>query len=551
MGRSKKGWIACGQSIDLNGSEPIVKTAIGSSMMHKVRQCMFMWGRFVGCMVRLAIVGSARVCHERFGKSWDRGDRARLESVAEKNMSKLSGLKASSEAVRSQMDEILKNLQVLSNVRERSHDSDNGTHNVHDDAEDSRLTRSHNRFSKVEFPKFHGTDVEELPWNDYVRSISARFVSRLIEDVMGALKALNQTGTLDEYYDEFDLLLNKVSIPEEYAISLFLEGLKPEIRCHVKLFKPTTLRDSYSLARLQNQAIVTMEKTKNNTTNSSIKPTNFVSKTNYTSCSFNNSNKLPLLPAPIKANPINSFKPAGNKRLSGKDFEDKRAKGECFWCTEKFTLGHKCSNNKQLFLFEIMEEKECEEKSSYVMEKEAVVDPHISLCAIMGAMGIPHNFLNAKMAKKLNCQLQTVKDMPVTIADGNKLPCMYVCKYFQWVMQGNSIKEDLLVIPLSNYDIVLGIQWLQTLNDIIWNFKKLTMKFKVNNHTYELKGTGAVGVSLCPMQKMSKLLCNTDSIVQAQLFSLQATKGQQFQHETKIDDVQADLEDTLDTNLLS
>lgn len=48
-------------------------------------------------------------------------------------------------------------------------------------------------------------------------------------------------------------------------------------------------------------------------------------------------------------------------------------------------------------------------------------------------------------------------------------------------MQGIWFKADVILVPLTNYDMVLGVQWLQTLYDIMWNFKKLTMRFKVND----------------------------------------------------------------------
>ncbi|KAD4584125.1 hypothetical protein E3N88_21726 [Mikania micrantha] len=209
--------------------------------------------------------------------------------------------------MKSQMDEILKNLQILNNGRERSPNSDNGVNNGHFDSEDSRLSRSHNRFSKVEFPKFDGTDVE---------------------------------GDIDEE-----------------------EVINEEINEHV-------------------------------------------------------------------------------------------------------------------------------------------TDPHISLCAITG------------------------------VPSYSTMKIVGAIEYL--------FKANLLVIPLSNYDIVLGIQWLQTLNDIVWNFKNLTMKFKVNKVTYELKGTKEVGVGLCSMEKMTKMLVTGENVVQAQLFSLQTAEGSHFQHENKVGDLHSD-----------
>lgn len=86
-----------------------------------------------------------------------------------------------------------------------------------------------------------------------------------------------------------------------------------------------------------------------------------------------------------------------------------------------------------------------------------------------------HIFLGAALVEKLHRPTIQVSSMSVTVANGNKLPCATLCQDFQWVMQGVWFKADVLLIPLGSYDMVLGIQCLQTLNDIIWNFKTLSI----------------------------------------------------------------------------
>lgn len=43
------------------------------------------------------------------------------------------------------------------------------------------------------------------------------------------LKHLQQIGSLDEYLDRFDLLISKVVIEEEVAVSWFVGGLRREV----------------------------------------------------------------------------------------------------------------------------------------------------------------------------------------------------------------------------------------------------------------------------------------------------------------------------------
>ncbi|KAK1427793.1 hypothetical protein QVD17_16488 [Tagetes erecta] len=418
----------------------------------------------------------------------------------------------------------------------------------------------------------HFFAIDETPDRLKVRYASVSVEGRAVQWHNNYIKSsggyLNQIGDLETYNDDFDMLLSKVDITEEHAISLYIEGLKPEIKCYVRLFKPMLLREAHSLARLQNNANLTMF---------ARAPTQVYRPTNrpYFSPAIGSTSRLPLLPAPpIKANPINSFKPTTTRCLTSKEFDNKRARGECFWCSDKYTPGHKCTGNKQLYLFEVGEDgdemihadpnEEC--YSDTVQEQEPLISlhaitgiPSFSTMKVVGAIGTKalqilidsgstHNFVDDKLANKLNCTLLPINDIPVTVADGNKLSCVQVCKDFQWIMQGSWFKADMLVIPLSNYDVVLGIQWLQTLNDIVWNFKSLTMKFTLEDQPFELKGMVKQGVSLCSVTKLNSML-QTDQVVQAQLFCLQTDSQTSFQHEPKVinDQNKTDLAELLAT----
>lgn len=68
-----------------------------------------------------------------------------------------------------------------------------------------------------------------------------------------------------------------------------------------------------------------------------------------------------------------------------------------------------------------------------------------------------HNFLDSDLAAKLKCQTQEVKPFQVSMADGNKALGTKGCKDFTWTMQGELLKADTLVLPLYEYDLILGV----------------------------------------------------------------------------------------------
>ena len=64
---------------------------------------------------------------------------------------------------------------------------------------------------------------------------------------MTELLALKQTGSFTDYHDKFELLLGRVTLTEAYAISHFINGLRPPVQRAVRLFMPQTLVHAYAL----------------------------------------------------------------------------------------------------------------------------------------------------------------------------------------------------------------------------------------------------------------------------------------------------------------
>ncbi|GJZ52664.1 putative mitochondrial protein [Tanacetum coccineum] len=142
------------------------------------------------------------------------------------------------------------------------------------------------RLAKVEISKFQGDDVkgwafrcdrffsidntpneekflsvngENTGWEVYKNAIIQRFGS-IFEDPMFALKNTKYEKNAREYQDLFDTLLCRVTISQEHAISLYLGGLPTELEMSVRMFKPVTLVDAYSLTMLQETILDAVKK---------------------------------------------------------------------------------------------------------------------------------------------------------------------------------------------------------------------------------------------------------------------------------------------------
>ncbi|KAD3336526.1 hypothetical protein E3N88_32045 [Mikania micrantha] len=73
--------------------------------------------------------------------------------------------------------------------------------------------------------------------------------------------------------------------------------------------------------------------------------------------------------------------------------------------------------------------------------------------------------------------------------------------------------------------MILGVQWLLFLNDILWNFQNMTMRFEVYGIQYELKGLQNNKVSVCLVEKVVELIYKLTKGGNLQLSSLQLESG--------------------------
>lgn len=81
-------------------------------------------------------------------------------------------------------------------------------------------------------------------WDKYKGAMGARFGIQPFDDPLAELMKLKQQGTVEQYQESFDALLNRVELPTSHAVSCFLSGLCDEIQNAVRMFKPQTIRDA-------------------------------------------------------------------------------------------------------------------------------------------------------------------------------------------------------------------------------------------------------------------------------------------------------------------
>jgi hypothetical protein len=177
-------------------------------------------------------------------------------------------------------------------------------------------------------------------WIDFLKSIQTRFGMSLYDDPMESLVSLKQTGSVEEYKSQFELLANRVvGLLENLKLSCFLGGLSEEIKLPVRMFKPKSMTEAYSLAKIQEELMSNVKKSSRNSWSSTL-----LRNSNLITSSYKPRVSLPGQSKMFQNNPIfGQVKGGDNSRalvlvqkISSAQMEERRKKGLCYSCDAKW-----------------------------------------------------------------------------------------------------------------------------------------------------------------------------------------------------------------------
>lgn len=91
--------------------------------------------------------------------------------------------------------------------------------------------------------------------------------------------------------------------------------------------------------------------------------------------------------------------------------------------------------------------------------------------------GSTHSFLDTAVAKRVGFPTQFIKSQNVLVANGKKLQSNSMCRNFEWRTQGTEFKTDVLIMPITGFELILGMEWLNSLGVVTWDFPNSKMEF--------------------------------------------------------------------------
>jgi hypothetical protein len=435
----------------------------------------------------------------------------------------MDSMEAKFEAINTKMDTLKGEImEVLKNfVTERTPESENASHEIHDEDtrkvnqewRNSNLRLKTNHVPKIDMRKFDGKDpitwilqMEQLfdlhnvphtqkvriaslylepnqfvwyrclcsrkslvTWTIFTEEMIAHYEDTRSNTFFSQLINLKQKGSVTEHIENFQRLNIKVTyIRDEHLIDVFIRTLRDTIQHEVRLWEPKSLENAFRVA-------------------TNVESKNMAMATRRTNPNIYRQNNAPSSKTP-------------------QQLEERKAKCLCFNCDDKYSKGHKCGEKKLFYIdCEEEEEQEQEQEPSQDENIEAIsseeLTPTISCNALAGIStpqtlkiegyikkknlivlidsGSTHNFIHYKLSKALNCFVYPAPEFQVMTANGGTINCSGKCNKINLTMGEYVMNIPMIAIPMGGADVVLGIQWLQSLGIVAFNFQELFMKFSL------------------------------------------------------------------------
>jgi hypothetical protein len=188
-------------------------------------------------------------------------------------------------------------------------------------------------------------------------------------------------------------------------------------------------------------------------------------------------------------------------RLSPAEIAQRRKDNKCFHCDEFFTNGHK-QQCKQVFVIEVLDVNEEEADHGPTTNEptisiSALTDIHPRKGRTMQVLvtiydtvlralldsGSTHNFVDSEVAARVGIAFSGRAGLSVAMANGDRVASTGSCTNLKILIAKDAFTIDCYGLSLGSYDMVLGVQWLESLGPVLWDFKNRTLSFERNGHT--------------------------------------------------------------------
>lgn len=388
------------------------------------------------------------------------------------------------------------------------------------------------------------------------------------------LMTIKQTGTVRDFNREFiTLAANNQSLPEQVLETAYMVGLKPRIGVRVRLHEPRNLERMMTLALgIEDCLLVEGEATAGHQERTGYSSRFQDTRVNYGSRVDHSKPGGAFLSKPRGTQGIERHTTSYNKlgktlinpsknstgklpyrRLSPEEKRERQIKGLCYKCDGRYGPDHHCQLqaiqvvvvNEDGSEILVSDEEEIKEPEDTEIEPEIV---ELSMNSVVGLSspwtmklegkikgqrviilidsGASHNFISTKLVQKLSLTLQGKTGYRVLMGVGIAVKGEGICKGLKLTAQNVEIVSDFLPLELGSADVILGVQWLETLGEVKVSWKLQQMRFKINDVTVTLQGDQKLTNSAVSLQTLWKAIRDDGEGVVVELGAMESINDQ-------------------------
>jgi transposase InsO family protein len=361
--------------------------------------------------------------------------------------------------------------------------------------------------------------VRTASWRTFCLMVLERFGKDHHELLIRQLFNIHMSGTVSEYITEYTKIVEQLiaygkhTDPIYFAMR-FVDGLRDDIRQAVHMHRPSTLDSACSLALLQEEMA------------ESGKHWNVRRTDQYGGIKHVPRGPPHLPPPPRPDKPVLPGHPPVIEGRRGRGVDDKltalrdyrRARGLCYRCGEKWSRDHRCS--EQIALHVLQETWDLCNPDDLEYEEIAADGDQLAQCCVTISVaatqgiqasrtiqfqgelqgksvvilldsGSSHSFVSESLAVSLSGTLSRSAAVWVQVADGAKIRCDTQLTDAVWSVQGLQFTSTLKIFPLTTFDMILGMDWLEQYSPMKIHWLEKWIQFPYASDWAVIRGDGA------------------------------------------------------------
>lgn len=119
--------------------------------------------------------------------------------------------------------------------------------------------------------------------------------------------------------------------------------------------------------------------------------------------------------------------------------------------------------------------------------------------------GSTHNFIQPRVAKFLNLEIEATPTSFVVVGSGQRLRCEGMVRNVPLSIQGCDLNLEFFVLSFHGSDLVLGISWLAILGPVIKDYRARYFEFSLDGVRYSWHGEASIDVQPAQLQSIRRL----------------------------------------------